>query len=451
MKITHLSSATEIIEVNGLRILTDPWLDDGTYYGSWFLYPPYQLGSKILEDIDYIYISHIHPDHFCEETMAKLNKSIPVLIHNFKDKFLKRKIESTGFKVMELDNNQRTLLKNGVYINIFAADNCNPEICGKAFGCFGNGGKMGEINQIDSMCVIDNEKYVLLNTNDCPFPIAYEALGKINERYPKIDFLLVGYASASLYPYAVSNYSESQMREAQQRTQAKSISLGAKIVAAVKPKFYMPFAGTYVLGGLNWELNTYSPIPELHDVPSRFSEQLGIQDRLITPVLLNSGESFNLETETQSNPYSPINISEKWEYIKKELSAKKHPFEFDPEVSLDDFLSIIPEAYKRFCEKRKKIGFESETTILISLPENKLLKVPCIDNASGIEIADSVPKEFIEPYIYFQVDFRLLMRSFKGPRYAHWNNIEVGALLKMERQPDKYEMGIHIALCSLHV
>ena len=78
MKITHLTSATEIITANGIKILTDPWLDDGIYYGSWFLYPPYKQDDSILKDIDYIYVSHIHPDHFCEKTMERLNKSIPV-------------------------------------------------------------------------------------------------------------------------------------------------------------------------------------------------------------------------------------------------------------------------------------------------------------------------------------------------------------------------------------
>ena len=40
MKITHLNGACEIIQANGIKILTDPWLVDGEYYGSWYMYPP---------------------------------------------------------------------------------------------------------------------------------------------------------------------------------------------------------------------------------------------------------------------------------------------------------------------------------------------------------------------------------------------------------------------------
>ena len=38
MKITHLNGACEIIQANGVKILTDPWLVDGEYYGSWYMY-----------------------------------------------------------------------------------------------------------------------------------------------------------------------------------------------------------------------------------------------------------------------------------------------------------------------------------------------------------------------------------------------------------------------------
>ena len=39
MKITHLNSACQLIESNGVKILIDPWLVDGEYYGSWYTFP----------------------------------------------------------------------------------------------------------------------------------------------------------------------------------------------------------------------------------------------------------------------------------------------------------------------------------------------------------------------------------------------------------------------------
>ncbi len=450
MKITHMTSATEIIEVDGVKILTDPWLDDGIYYGSWFLYPPYRLPDSILADIDFIYVSHIHPDHFCDASMRRLDKSVPVLIHRYQEPFLKRRIESMGFTVIELENNQRTLLKDNVYINIIAADNCNPEICGRAFGCFSFAQQAGGSNQIDSMCVIDNERFVLLNTNDCPYPIAYEAIGKVKQQYPRIDFLLVGYTGASLYPYAMMDYSEEELHAAKERTRLKSLGFGAKIIKETQPRFYMPFAGTYVLGGSNWELNRYSPSPELEEAVEFFDSTPEINANGTQAVLLNSGETFNLESESQSKAYQPIDKAERWNYIENELSNQKYVFEDDDAVSLVDFQEVIPDACARMERKRQEIGFETDTSILIRLPESKLLKIRCHKDRSEFAIVDHQEEAFVEPFIYFEVDFKLLCRIFQGPRFAHWNNVEIGALLKMRRCPDDYEMGIHLLLCYLH-
>ena len=89
MKITKLGSATVIIESNGISILCDPWLIDGIYYGSWCNFPPIPVKDLDFDNIDYIYLSHIHPDHFDPKTMALLSKDIPVLIHRYHQNFLK--------------------------------------------------------------------------------------------------------------------------------------------------------------------------------------------------------------------------------------------------------------------------------------------------------------------------------------------------------------------------
>ena len=135
MKLTYHNSAAVLIQNNDTKVLVDPWFLNGEYFGAWGIYPPYDFKPEEFDDVDYIYISHIHPDHFSSKTLSKLNKKIPVLIHNFQEKFLKHNIENLGFKVIELQNNKKMELKNGFFINIIAADNCNPEICGKAFGC----------------------------------------------------------------------------------------------------------------------------------------------------------------------------------------------------------------------------------------------------------------------------------------------------------------------------
>ena len=76
MKVTQLQSSTQVIELGKTKILTDPWLTDGEYYGSWYHYPPFPRQSIELLEYDYIYVSHIHPDHLSQDTFKALPKKV---------------------------------------------------------------------------------------------------------------------------------------------------------------------------------------------------------------------------------------------------------------------------------------------------------------------------------------------------------------------------------------
>ena len=95
MKLTYHNSAAVVIQDDQTKILVDPWLKNGEYFGSWGIFPPYDFKPQEFDDIDFIYISHVHPDHCSPKTLDKLNKKIPVLIHEFPEKYLKK-----GFRLL---------------------------------------------------------------------------------------------------------------------------------------------------------------------------------------------------------------------------------------------------------------------------------------------------------------------------------------------------------------
>ncbi|MEO0914023.1 MAG: MBL fold metallo-hydrolase, partial [Pseudomonadota bacterium] len=257
MKITRLGSATVLIEVGGIRILCDPWLTDGIYYGAWCNYPPIPLEEAPLHDIDYIYVSHVHPDHFDPETMKLIDPATPVLIHSFHQKFLKANIERLGFTVRELDNATRVELAEGVNFAIYAADNCDPSVCGHLFGCV-SGAINGSL-QIDSLCVISTEDHVLVNTNDCPYEIAHATLKEVKRDYPEIDYALVGYTTASLYPHCMIEYDAPAKAAGRERARKSGLIRGLRTLQVLKPRYYTPFAGTYIIGGSEYEKNAALP------------------------------------------------------------------------------------------------------------------------------------------------------------------------------------------------
>ena len=76
MKIKLYRSSTIGLISENFKILQDPWLTDGEYFGSWSHYPYFDLDKNIdeINSYDAIYVSHIHLDHCSDKTLKKLTK-----------------------------------------------------------------------------------------------------------------------------------------------------------------------------------------------------------------------------------------------------------------------------------------------------------------------------------------------------------------------------------------
>jgi UDP-MurNAc hydroxylase len=443
MKVTYLQSASVIIEDNGVKILCDPWLIDGILYGSWAHYPPIEFNSDDFSDIDFIYISHIHQDHLDVQTLSKLDKNIPVLIHDFPEKFLKNNIERAGFKVQELAHNKRIHLKNDLYINILAADNCDPSICGKLFACNFNSSQFGT-NQIDTLCVIDNTNQVIVNMNDCPFEIAHTIANKIKEIYNNVDLLLVGYAGASSYP-GCYELDESEKAYAAKKKKLLRLTDAKKYVELFAPKFYLPFAGRFTLRGKIQDRLLHNGEPELEEAFDFLNSR--IDQTQHKGFLLNPNESFDIFTGTTSKQYTRVNPLEKEKYIKNELSKFDLDYENEIIPKTDEILELIPACYARFEKRRIEYGFKSDTVILIDIGNDKFVSISCKgDGYKIISNESEQPKKFLK----LSLDKRLLYWILQGPKKAHWNNADAGYHIMWTRIPNIYEMGIYYCLNYFH-
>src|SRR5262249_3015729 len=98
MKVTYIGHACMMLESQGTRILMDPWMTDPTYHGTWWHYPPLAMGVRDLPALDYLYVSHEHPDHFDPPTLRQLDKRVRVIIANFKRKRFRDRLAALGFE-----------------------------------------------------------------------------------------------------------------------------------------------------------------------------------------------------------------------------------------------------------------------------------------------------------------------------------------------------------------
>jgi UDP-MurNAc hydroxylase len=446
LRVTYLACAGVVIEDNNVKVLCDPWLIDGEYYGSWYHYPPFEFNPDEFANVDYIYITHIHPDHFSKKTLARLNKNIPVIIHKYESEFLRGNIERLGFEVIELEHNLLTRLRSNLKIRILSADNCDPQLCSKFLGCSISEPKLG-LTSIDTMAVFDNGRRVVVNTNDCPYELSYSSLKIIKENYRKIDFLMVGYSGAGPYPQCFC-LNEKQMKAAGNNKKQHFLNQAEMYVNMLQPTFYMPFAGQYTLAGKLSFMNDIRGVPELEEAIEYMSQSPNIDQSKSKCVILNSKGYLDLETRQFSEDYVPVDLDLKRQYILKELSKVRFDYEFDSEPSVEELKELIPASYRRFELRRREIGFWSDTLILISLSSE--LYIGFSFDGNGYRYIGEKQIRTLDHYVKLSLDRRLLKRILRGPAFAHWNNAEIGSHIRYDRKPNIFERGAYHCINFFH-
>ncbi|MGI0093843.1 MAG: MBL fold metallo-hydrolase, partial [Nitrosotalea sp.] len=368
------------------------------------------------------------------KTLSKLDKNIPILIHNFPIKFLKNTIENLGFRVIELEHNLRIKLRGNLHINILAGDNCNPEVCGKLMGCRIQS-KL-ETAQIDTIAVVDNESQVIVNTNDCPLQIGKDTALEIKQQYETIDLLLLGYTSATSYPHCYELDTDEKLREAEMK-QNNKLESAKNYIELFKPKFYIPFAGRYTLSGKNFNLNQFRGEPELEDAFDWLNENILEKYK---GVLLNYDSHLDLDTGKTSEDYRRINKEEKLKYCKDNLVGVKFDYEVGSIPTADELYQLIPKAYDRFETERQKMGFTSEVTILLPISNNEMIVIQ--RNGNGFKRIPTELENTFEKYIKMTVNPLLLKWLLQGPRKANWSTADIGSHIRYKRVPNIYHIGM---------
>ena len=453
MKIKLYRSATIGINLGGYKILMDPWLTDGEYYGAWSHFPYFDFDKNLdeLNSYNAIYISHIHPDHCSEDTLKKINKNIPIYIHSYHTKFLKYKLEKIGFNVTELQNGKRTQLSKNAYLNIFAADNCNPELCFKFAGCADLSAKDAHSQQIDTLSLIDDGKNVIMNVNDCPIELAQSTFKDIKKQYEKINVLLTGYGGAGPYPQCFENLNSDEKIIAGQIKEGQFLNQAIKYIDEIKPDYYLPFAGTYTLTGKLSNLQNLRGISSIDNAYNFFENYYlskNMSDK-IKPLKLNPETTFDLNIKEYDRSYKKINQVEQDLYIKEKLNQKLLSYELDELPTFDEIYELSLKAYQKFSDKNLINNVNLKSDIFIKINDKSLMLMGGVKKDLLIVKSDEI-KLKSKKYVSYETDIRLLKKLLMGPKFAHWNNAEIGSHLKFFRKPDIFERDIYSSMCYFH-
>lgn len=89
MNITHYCNSFISVKFTNDLLFCDPWTGI-TKDNGWISHPIDTSILKKLAKSNYIYISHLHVDHFDEKTLKIINKNQKIIIKDFKIKILKK-------------------------------------------------------------------------------------------------------------------------------------------------------------------------------------------------------------------------------------------------------------------------------------------------------------------------------------------------------------------------
>lgn len=227
MKITYISHATLLIEVDGIKILTDPWVHGPAYCEQWYIFPPPVDGfGNLLKDIDFVLISHGHEDHCHHETLKLINRTAKIYYPYSWYDGAAQYFENIGFTdVKEALNEKKYALSKDVSVTYYA-------------------------NNLDNVLAISSKDHTLIDINDAlpsaaPIMIDY-FVQKLKTNHPCIDFVFSSYGGASYYPNTIKCDWKDDMEVGKLR-EVFILNNFCKIIKGLDPEFAIPFASDFVL------------------------------------------------------------------------------------------------------------------------------------------------------------------------------------------------------------
>ena len=214
MEFRIVSHACLDITAGGKRLVIDPWLNEPTYWSSWWHCPPPLFGPDIFT-ADYVYITHWHFDHFDPKTLRKFQKNTTAVVPKFPISGLKQQLEGLGLeRVVELRHGERMKLGDDFWLTSYQVS-----------------------FQDDSVAVVEADGAVLFDLNDAkPLPSLWRTF---RSKYPNVDFMLRSHSPAWSYPTRYTFEDPSDRLPVDSRTYMEAFVAAAQ---QLRPRYAVPFA-----------------------------------------------------------------------------------------------------------------------------------------------------------------------------------------------------------------
>jgi UDP-MurNAc hydroxylase len=204
----------------GGSVLCDPW-STPAYLDSWFPFPANSwLPWDELGDCDYVYVSHLHRDHYDPALLARhIRKSAQVLLPDYRTTDLEDALRSIGFRHIIRCPNGEPIELDGIRVMIQA-------LVSPADGPIG-----------DSALAVDDGAVRVYDMNDARPPDTSAI-----ERFGIVDAHFLQFSGAIWFPMVYDFPQRARDALARQK-RGRQLDRARRYVEAVSPRHVVPFAG----------------------------------------------------------------------------------------------------------------------------------------------------------------------------------------------------------------
>tara|TARA_Y100001970_G_scaffold56883_1_gene71969 strand:- start:1451 stop:2737 length:1287 start_codon:yes stop_codon:yes gene_type:complete len=424
MKITYITHACVMIEVNKVRVLTDPWLVGPSWGGSLWHFPTHNFTPKNLPTPDIIYFSHGHDDHFNYETIKKFPKKWfkkLIIAPNFKEKWWKDSLKAKFSKIKYLNHNEIFKFNKELSFQMFLNDKGNIDsslkLKFKNKTCF---------FQTDNIMSIKEAKRI-------------SKLGKID-----IAFMMP--YLTGIFP-AFYKMKKEEMIKLGEKKKNTSIKYCYDLVKTLKPDYLVPYATDIATLGKNFYANF------IHNNNKKdFQKFIKRKNFKTKSLILSPGDYLNFkENDNIKKKISQYKFNTK-EFNKFKKKTNSNFFKYQRnEMSLENLekkpvINSFINKIKNGLKKVNKYNF----TVLFLIKYKDQKETSFLVNFRNKKIIENIPKDklYIPKLIIF-TEFYKIANLVKKKYPMNFMTFHNGAITcqrdskDLSRNEDKFWMWIY--------
>jgi UDP-MurNAc hydroxylase len=424
MKITHFSNSFISVSSQGERIVCDPWVGKANASG-WQSFPEFSDPAlrEHLADVRWVYLSHLHDDHFHPDTLKScglLNREF--IIKRFQSPVLRERLKRLGVtRIHEVD--PFTVQQFGPFeLSIF------PQMTSNSSGL------EDEVNyDLDTSIAIKAEGTVFFNQVDNP--LSLQDLTRIRDfmaqQLGAVDVACIMSGAASEYPHLFLGIDQAAEKR---RLIERSLTDLGEWLSLLKPRYFFPAGGTYLIPGWMSVFNDNIAQPNSTEI-SRYVADAGLPVQVCA---LEGGNFLELSagqdaTRTGSD-LSPIEANRQ---AAVEMHSKdRYLYEVMEAPSWQELLDILDVARENYAHKVNKDDLTIHQAIYFDIYRELRLDVDKPDASQRLgRYQLSQPAEVDSGEMVVHIDQRALFGCLT--RRFVWNGV-LGALVLFDRRPNRH-------------